>query len=74
MLLCNIDIKLGLCNGSPFVLLYCSNPFGLTCDLIPQKPLEDGEEPTMFFLQRINTLPQEQYPFRQASCSSESSF
>jgi hypothetical protein len=64
MLLRNMNIKLGLCNGSRFVLLDCTNPFVLTCQLIPHKPLAPGEEPTIFFLPRINTTPSEQYPFR----------
>ena len=59
MLLRNMNIKLGLCNGARFVLLNCSNPFVLKCQLIHQNPTDD---PTVFFL--INTTASEQYPFQ----------
>jgi hypothetical protein len=61
MLLRNMNIKLGLCNGSRFVLLDCSSPFVLKCQLIHQTPTDD---PTVFFLPRINTTASEQYPFQ----------
>ena len=64
MLLRNMNIKLGLCNGSRFVLLDCSNPFVLKCQLISHKPLAGGEQPIIFYLPRIQTTPSEQYPFR----------
>ena len=64
MLLRNMNIKLGLCNGSRFVLLDCSSPFLLKCQLIPVTPLAPGEEATIFFLPRINSSPTEQYPFQ----------
>jgi hypothetical protein len=61
MLLRNMNIKLGLCNGARFVLLKCSNPFVLKCQLIPQT---QTDEPTVFFLPRINCTATEQYPFQ----------
>ena len=61
MLLRNMNIKLGLCNGARFVLLNCSNPFVLKCQLIPQN---QTDEPTVFFLPRINCTATEQYPFQ----------
>ena len=64
MLLRNMNIKLGLCNGSRFVLLDCSSPFLLKCQLIPVVPLPHDEEPTIFYLPRINSTPTEQYPFQ----------
>jgi hypothetical protein len=64
MLLRNMNIKLGLCNGSRFVLLDCSNPFLLKCQLIPPTQLAPDQQPTIFYLPRINMTPTEQYPFR----------
>jgi hypothetical protein len=63
MLLRNMNIKLGLCNGSRFVLLDCSSPFLLKCQLIPVTPLAADEEPTIFYLPRINSTPTDQFPF-----------
>ena len=63
MLLRNMNIKLGLCNGSRFVLLNCSNPFVLKCQLIPAGPQAADQEPTIFYLPRINSTPTDQYPF-----------
>ena len=63
MLLRNMNIKLGLCNGSRFILLDCSNPFVLKCQLIPPAPVPNEDEPTFFYLPRINCTPTEQYPF-----------
>ena len=62
MLLRNMNIKQGLCNGARFTLLDCSSPFVLRCQLIQQNPTDD--EPTVFFLPRINTTASEQYPFQ----------
>ena len=63
MLLRNMNIKEGLCNGSRFVLLDCSSPFVLKCQLIPAGPVSDDDEPKIFFLPRINMTPSDQYPF-----------
>ena len=64
MLLRNMNIKLGLCNGTRFVLLDCSSPFLLKCQLIPVTPLGPDEEPTIFYLPRINSTPTDQFPFQ----------
>ena len=64
MLLRNMNIKLGLCNGARFVLLDCSSPFLLKCQLIPVTPLGPDEEPTIFYLPRINSTPTDQFPFQ----------
>ena len=58
-----MNIKLGLCNGSRFILLDCNNPFVLKCQLIPASPVVNGDEPTIFYLPRITCTPTEQYPF-----------
>ena len=63
MLLRNMNIKLGLCNGSRFVLLDCSNQFVLKCQLIPAGPVANEDEPTVFYLPRITCTPTDQYPF-----------
>jgi hypothetical protein len=63
MLRRNMNIKLGLCNGSRYVLLDCINPFVLKCQLIPAGPQAADQEPTIFYLPRINTTPTDQYPF-----------
>ena len=63
MLLRNMNIKLGLCNGSRFILLDCSNQFVLKCQLIPAGPVANEDEPTVFYLPRITCTPTDQYPF-----------
>jgi hypothetical protein len=63
MLLRNMNIKLGQCNGARFTLLDCSNPFVLKCQLIPPTSADDDDEPVIFFLPRITCTPTEQYPF-----------
>ena len=60
MLLRNMDIKQGLCNGTRFVVRDCSSPYVLKCELIPH---DSAQEPKIFFLPRIETTPTEQYPF-----------
>ena len=64
MLLRNMSLKLGLCNGTRFTMLDCSSPFLLKGQLIPVTPLAPGEEPIVFFLPRINSTPTEQFPFQ----------
>jgi hypothetical protein len=61
MLLRNMSVKQGLCNGSRFVLLNCDSPHVLKCELIPPSPLPPGESPLQFFLPRINLTPPDGY-------------
>ncbi len=63
MLLRNMNIREGLCNGSLFILLNCTIPFVLKCQLIPPGPVADDDEPRIFYLLYINMTPREQYPF-----------
>ena len=63
MLLRNMDIQAGLCNGSRFVLLDCNSPFVLKCQLIPANANAQEDEPHLFFLPRINLTPNNQYPY-----------
>jgi hypothetical protein len=63
MLLRNMDIRAGLCNGSRFVLLDCTSPFVLKCQLIPPNANGHDEDPYIFYLPRINLTPSNQYPY-----------
>ena len=61
MLLRNMCIKQGLCNGSRFVILDCTSPNVLKCELIPPVPLPDGQSPLQFFLPRVTLTPPDGY-------------
>ncbi len=72
MLLRNMNIKLDLCNGSRYVLLDCSNPFVLKCQLIPAGPQElIRNQPYFTFLA---STPRQQTSIRFSSRESSSLF
>ena len=60
MLLRNMNVKLGLCNGSRLVVLKIFK-HSLLCELIPASPTT--ESPLQFLLPRITSTPTGNYPF-----------
>jgi hypothetical protein len=60
MLLRNLNVKQGLCNGSRLIILE-KFKHSLKCELIPPSPT--SEPPLQFMLPRITLTSPEQYPF-----------
>jgi len=62
MLLRNMNVKEGLCNGSRFHILEIQH-HSILCQLIPSGPGTHNEEPLIFLLPRITSTTPEKYPF-----------
>ena len=60
MLLRNLDVKMGLCNGSRLVVIQ-KHQHSLLCELIPTSATSDP--PLQFLLPRITATPTGTYPF-----------
>jgi len=62
MLLRNMNVKEGLCNGSRFHILKI-NRYSILCQLIPSGPGAHDDEPLIFLLPRITSTTPDKYPF-----------
>jgi len=62
MLLRNMNVKEGLCNGSRFHILEIHR-HNILCQLIPSGPGDHDEEPLIFLLPRITSSTPDKYPF-----------